>query len=219
MKIISQYKDYYDYLVGIYGEDPKLILDRRPTVKTDSRSDYVVEYVWVCGYEIVGMWLNGRFLCGNGLAPFALTKEEIPKSKYYIPKQEQEENYIIPILSNPPWNKYVRQLSFPKEIRLSTVDINLKENCPILSSGSVFPDRRCPKPKYSNPIHFPILRDYNLAHILPAEQLWLMLSEWLAKRIDAQQQHRDVRSDVEKLQSAGFDKKTSFRHPVKPQLK
>ena len=27
MKIISKYKDYYDYLQGIYGVDEKLILD------------------------------------------------------------------------------------------------------------------------------------------------------------------------------------------------
>lgn len=29
MKIISKYKDFYDYLVGIYGEDEKLVYDRR----------------------------------------------------------------------------------------------------------------------------------------------------------------------------------------------
>ena len=29
MKIISKYKDYYDYLTGIYGVDDKIVLDRR----------------------------------------------------------------------------------------------------------------------------------------------------------------------------------------------
>lgn len=29
MKIISKFKDYYDHLAGIYGEDPLLVLDRR----------------------------------------------------------------------------------------------------------------------------------------------------------------------------------------------
>lgn len=29
MKIISQYKDYYDYLIGFYGIDEKIVLDRR----------------------------------------------------------------------------------------------------------------------------------------------------------------------------------------------
>ena len=28
MKIIAKVKDYYDYLKGIYGEDPKLVLNR-----------------------------------------------------------------------------------------------------------------------------------------------------------------------------------------------
>ena len=29
MKIISKYKDYYDYLSGVWGEDPKLVLVRK----------------------------------------------------------------------------------------------------------------------------------------------------------------------------------------------
>ena len=28
MKIISKFKDYYDFLQGIYGVDPLLVLDR-----------------------------------------------------------------------------------------------------------------------------------------------------------------------------------------------
>jgi len=29
MKILGKYKDYYDYLQGIYDVDPLLVLDRR----------------------------------------------------------------------------------------------------------------------------------------------------------------------------------------------
>ena len=36
MKIISTYKDYYDYLSGIYGEDPLKILDRREVDPSDN---------------------------------------------------------------------------------------------------------------------------------------------------------------------------------------
>lgn len=28
MKIISKFKDYYDYLIGVYGQDPLKVLDR-----------------------------------------------------------------------------------------------------------------------------------------------------------------------------------------------
>lgn len=35
MKIISKNKDFYDYLVGIYGEDDKLVYDRRKTYAND----------------------------------------------------------------------------------------------------------------------------------------------------------------------------------------
>lgn len=37
MKIISKHKDFYDYLVGIYGEDEKLVFDRRQ--KFDERPE------------------------------------------------------------------------------------------------------------------------------------------------------------------------------------
>ena len=36
MKIISKYKDYYDYLSGIYGEDPLKVLDRREVDPSDN---------------------------------------------------------------------------------------------------------------------------------------------------------------------------------------
>ena len=32
MKIIDKYKDYYDYLQGIYGQDPLAVYDRRGSV-------------------------------------------------------------------------------------------------------------------------------------------------------------------------------------------
>jgi hypothetical protein len=48
MKIISKYKDYYDYLVGIYGEDPLAVFDRRFDV-IQKPSIFADEYV---PYEI-----------------------------------------------------------------------------------------------------------------------------------------------------------------------
>jgi hypothetical protein len=51
------------------------------------------------------------------------------------------------------------------------------------------------------------LSEIGIASILPAHDIYLMLSEWLApKDIDVSKQ-----TDKEKILSAGFDLKTSFR--------
>ena len=34
MKIISKFKDYYDYLLGKYGSDPKCVFDRTKKIET-----------------------------------------------------------------------------------------------------------------------------------------------------------------------------------------
>ena len=49
MKIISKYKDYYDYLVGTYGEDPKLILDRREGFILSKDSTECKYQLYICG--------------------------------------------------------------------------------------------------------------------------------------------------------------------------
>lgn len=50
MKIISKNKDFYDYLVGLYGEDEKLVYDRRlnfyqnPTIACPKLKGFEIEY-------------------------------------------------------------------------------------------------------------------------------------------------------------------------------
>lgn len=53
MKIISKYKDYYDYLVGIYEIDEKLVLDR---TKFDVPSYSNVVTFYICGKCIDGYY-------------------------------------------------------------------------------------------------------------------------------------------------------------------
>lgn len=42
MKIISKYKEYYDYLIGLYGQDPLKVLDR--TAYKTSDVDIIVKF-------------------------------------------------------------------------------------------------------------------------------------------------------------------------------
>jgi hypothetical protein len=76
-------------------------------------------------------------------------------------------------------------------------DNNTKLNCPILSQdfGGVL-------------FKFPKLIDTGISKVLPPQEIYLMLCEWLGK----EKALVDNRTNEEKLLSAGFDKKISFRN-------
>ena len=57
-------------------------------------------------------------------------------------------------------------------------------------------------------IKYPILKNLNIASVLPPKEIYLMLCEWLAPK----ETHEDTRTDKEKIVGAGFDLKSSFRN-------
>lgn len=211
MRIISKYKDYYDYLQGIWGSDEKLILDRTEfSPKILSYDDFQIITLYICGYKIQGLAMGGEFLWGDDMLPY-IEKDR----KTGLPKESKktggddgfwmkgfdgfEHMWEIDLPSNfKPWNwttYYI--LKYPLLKREPSP--NTIENCPILLERW--------KGQYQ---HNPILKDLNFHKFWSAEEIWIKLSEWLAR------QHteivHDTRTNKEKVLSAGFDLKTSFRH-------
>src|ERR1019366_5578082 len=70
MKIISKYKDYYDYLQGVYGVDEKIIYERidgkkslyKPVFTPNKLETFVFA---ICGYIYVVNIYNGKFYFGQ----------------------------------------------------------------------------------------------------------------------------------------------------------
>lgn len=61
MRIISKYKDYYDYLQGINGVDEKLILDRTMYGHLDSiPGKPMKETIFICDYQVDGLWFESK---------------------------------------------------------------------------------------------------------------------------------------------------------------
>lgn len=62
----------------------------------------------------------------------------------------------------------------------------------------------------------PKLSELSFVRVYPPEQIWQDLSYWIANKIndspDMMPPPRPPQTDLEKLQSHGFDKRTSFRH-------
>ena len=71
MYILSKYKDYYDYITGIYGEDPLLILDRtkwNPLPYSFSSTSKIQLYIG--GYFIEGYWDGKNYYWGDNIKQF-----------------------------------------------------------------------------------------------------------------------------------------------------
>lgn len=117
MKIISKFKDYYDYLVGIYGVDEKLILDRTKFTSLRFEPTENTRLIfYICGMRVEGIYKNGKFLYGDDLIPYC----------YYC------NNKLDSFLAKDKY--FVNDLYILKKPEKSKIDYNEKYNCPILKS-------------------------------------------------------------------------------------
>lgn len=185
MKIISKYKDYYDYLQGIYGVDEKLVLDRRdfqtPYVPTSPK--YKLS-VYVGNVVVDVLMVDGKPYVGESIVPFAHSGFMQRDDRYSV--RVDGGRYNIVSLRKTPEDLGEKSLTW-------------EHNCAILTSmyGSIY--------------RFPILRDLGIPSALPPEQVWQILSAWLGQVVTKSEPIVPVGDDKVRIQSAGFDLKTSFR--------
>lgn len=197
MKIISKYKDYYDYLKGIYGEDEKLILDRRSFWKQayPGELDEAFIKIYIGGKLIEGFCRKGLFYYGQALETIATP---VTKNEFLYAKEKAMVDTHYRITRDDSWYR----TEWVSKTILDT-DVNDKLGKPI-----VF--------KYGQRIHedtpyktFPVLLDLGLASYIPPTQIWLILTEWLGRQKDLH--ISNTQTDTQKILSKGFDLKTSFR--------
>lgn len=210
MKIISKFKDYYDYLQGSYGIDEKLILDRTKFVNRYPYGENAVVRFFICGMVIEGLFRDGKFWYGKELELISSTRKSgkywSNNDKYYFVEPDKSKMYGGPeseVLKIPTpfktWIQTQKSISY----RNKTEDIcpNDKYDCPIIVSSY-----------YGDGYEVnPILSEYQFHKVFSAQDIWFMLTEWLGR----EKQIKEMRSDKEKILSNGFDLKTSFRNPIK----
>lgn len=218
MKIISKYKDYYDYLRGIYGEDEKLILDRRRSDSFKPCPAFIQKYrsepanevpqpfsVRIGTMVVDGVYYKDSFYYGKDLLQF---KWEYSYYDSYLrsnfPEHVDNENVIlfefwystytqrIMILQTAP---YIIHTSNPIAIEILRLT-GIREN---------------PVRKYG----YPILKDIGLASIIPPHDIWVELTTYLGQLVTANEPPVPIGDDNIRIQSHGFDAKTSFRPKMK----
>jgi len=267
MRILDNKKDYYDYLVGTYGEDPLLFYDRRGSERI--LSQLPPDHILPIGYkdELIRAFmravivndsskefedgcicLTGRFTAD---IPRKLTTKAwqccgwLHRDRSVWKKNEiYEGNFVYFMLEVGMFHYYFeveRYIDPDKGIRLSPLLIK-KERIPSLEDrlrdepvslifmtynhmvsrssywrkmGKVEFEPQTDvvtvkgnKNVYKGLVN-PILKETFIPQFIPAEDMWLNITEYLG--LIKEKPFKDGRTDVQKLESAGFDKKTSFR--------
>ena len=182
MKIIDNKKDYYDYLMGILGQDELVVYDRRGSQMVNIGSHDIDYPGWKSGCPdlMYILWIgdeyrviehNGKdWMCDSQGKPVFTwpTKEFRPR----IPRISED----------------------PIELIIMTNERN-----------------RWRVPRKLVHVSNPILRELAIVRrYIPAEFIWNSVYNYICKR--KEKEIVDTRTDVQKAESYGFDKKTSFRN-------
>lgn len=195
MKIISNYKDYYDYLAGTFGVDPKIVYERQLGYKLTETDK--PQYHESKEYEL---YVLGKYYM------VVIHKEQV-----YITIPELTELYESNILSDSLNNALKGFLKEDtkwwmggtrKNIEVHRAsEINLKDGRPVLMQDTSY-DWRAKK------YLVPRLKDFNFHKILSPEEIYLQLTDWLSYK---EPEIITKPEDMSRFESKGFDKRTSFR--------
>jgi len=237
MKIISQYKDYYDYLMGIYGQDEKIVYERiiatkNSGYKNDGKwvkeghkpdhsvltNNYYFYRLAICGLIYCVYYYNKKFYffektdnSTRGYLSGGYYMRRIMGKKNLSPNERLIKEIFTKMgtskkefTTTDNRDRFADDISFIQD-HLAETDINEKENCPILLLNSGL--RWNWNPVYSAQAKNVKLADYGIPQIVSPNDMYIMISNFLSR----EKKFVDKRTDIEKLTSKGFDKKTSFR--------
>lgn len=217
MKIISKYKDYYDYLSGIWGEDPLITFVRKHEgLPYNSYFSCYKIKVYIGGMLVEGLCYKGNFYYGDTLLPFsskppyyltlgASNFSSMPLEKEYGIDNLKVENLIFIERDTlrdgriDPWSN----LFIQKKPIVDVNNVNEKEGSPVVVEIN--------KERYKDCC----LKDLNVSSILSAEEVYKLISDWLSLQRTKAENKPDARTNVQKIESHGFDNKTSFRPNIK----
>lgn len=226
MKIIDNKKDYYDYVSGIYGIDPYVVYDRRGS----EASSYIKE----CWPEIFDKNIidSDKETYNRKYGRYAKDKAFIDKD-FDIVIEAGEKHFFIKC------NRRRETEDSPVELTYKFFDpiemLKKQYSLDLYGKGSWVWKRyeneveRYKKKRSSAPLaifitdyqHYwdnnsrreiknPILKDLPITGLIPAEEIWQGIYDYLLKMKEPV--IVDSRTNDEHIESAGFDKKTSFRN-------
>ena len=199
MKIIDNKKDYYDYLMGVYGIDEKIVYDRRNSIT----KDYFCKshgYNWNPNKTPFDTAYEMTLRVGNVQYKFVRNKDT--DYKWDMPKIAYRGYYR-------GYSRQVETITNPMRISDEELEQWKENDCPIVLTISYSRDYWWNRGS-DIVIRNPILSTFGvIPKFIPANEIWENVYDFISHRND--KKIVDNRTDIEKLESHGFDKRTSFR--------
>jgi hypothetical protein len=211
MYIIDKNKDYYDYLKGTYGIDKTIVYDRRGSTVLSEVA--LLEYVSFLYFdkiqstehfvvEIGEVQYLFRVVIDYGFHIHDCNKVSYPfRGKFELVNTFKEHKHyfdsaisLVPVKVGTawkwqPWRK--GEEIYPLITSLGEVQID---------TSKILPN--------------PILKDTSIASFIGTLDIWIELNNFISSKYN-DKTVTIKNSDVDKLINRGFDKKTSFRNPIK----
>ena len=191
MKIIAKTKDYYDYLQGKYGVDPKLVYDRRngsPMVDQNIYNrDGDTLLIAVAGILYPAIWIGGSW------------HYDRESFKAYSDIDRKNKTHYDWTLNN---HKHLFDKNY-----LDFTDINRDLREPVLVKTLSYGWKNNFK-EWVKPL---TLQQFSFHKIKSAEEVYIAISSFLGWLVD-NPPIPDKQTNREKIVSHGFDLKKSFRH-------
>lgn len=213
MKILNGgKKDYYDYLVGTYGIDEHVVYDRRNSVKIREFSQGEEYFLTRRLYDDKEKEFRSHYKVIDGKKKYVT---ELVGKKYHIVLEIGIKKYLFEIERYLENDAVKINPSLIKEIcntkKISKYPISI---IPCVYYNGGFLSEMYGEIKYiiKQEIPNPILVNTFIPSFIDPNIVYTELYNYLLSIKD--KDIIDNRTDVEKLESFGFDKKTSFRNPV-----
>jgi len=192
MKIIDNKKDYYDYLQGVYGIDEKFVFDRRGSTNSQMFIKRTIYRTWD---DFESLIIDAHLKIGDKTYTF-FHKDGVWTCPPSYPLRWWSNSETIP---NPhKYGEDEKGLEFDKY-----------KDSPTFLAITIKTTSKW-NPRYTYYIDNPILGTFSfITKLISPEIVWQLLYDHFSSSYD--KDIIDNRTDIQKLESAGFDKKTSFR--------
>lgn len=218
MKIISPFKDYYDWIAGKYGGgDPRLIYKRTKIQGQDTKNRAIYDIVSGRSYGLSSLNDN-RYRLGKSTYSFNILI--FCGRQYLVVKIDGATNILSEEKHPDLWQMLNKTSKGITSLLLKPTSIDF-----YLGKQTQFAENLCKQ--YDQPVlliinglgavvddRIPVLQDVGFASIMSAEQCYQEISHFLGNVL---RESPDTKPPVEiddkyKIIGAGFDTKTSFRH-------
>ena len=216
MLILGKFKDYYDYLSGIYGIDKDIVYDRSDATvlgkEFSQNEDFFTKRVL---YNDSPKKMKKRWITN-----------EYGKNVFANVPTGQISAYVIEIGYTHYLFEIERYLDEKGDVKIDVEFVNVfdvdkkKSEAPI----SLIPcqytrylffsnERKISGYNLKQEIKNPILKDTYITSFIDPTEIYDKIYNYLISI--REKPIVDKRNDVQKLEGYGYDRKSSFRHPIK----